>query len=329
MSDEEPTMPGVHDEVALPHFEDRLEQALGGLHDERGRTGGGRTAHRHRRWSLRLAGTVAAAAAAAVALGTVGGVGPSSTGERGIDSTASTGAPERPVVSLEAEVASTMRRIYADSVVHTTSTRPAYLRSEDWTDYVTGAHRMRWFNEDGSVKSDTGVVRPADPAEPAFYRTVDHCTRQYTEEVKPISSVEILRDNADWWLDVLDQGGLVEDGTETLDGRELVRFRFDPQLPATYSDEDRDGVWESTDPDESPVYTGNQRILVDPDTYELVRMVTEDELDGGQFIEDYEFLDRTPETAALATIPIPPGYTEVGPEGALDVDGTPTTPVAC
>jgi hypothetical protein len=205
----------VHDEVALPHFEDRLEQALGMLHDKRGRTSARRTAHRHWRWSLRLAGAVAAAAAA-VALGTVGGVGPSSTGTTGTDSA---GGPERPVVSIEAEVASTMRRIYADSVVHTTTTRPAYLRSEDWTDYVTGAHRMRWFNEDGSVKSDFGVVRPADPAEPAFYRSVDHCTRQYTEEVKPISSVEILRDNADWWLDVLDRGGLVEDGTEAVGGR--------------------------------------------------------------------------------------------------------------
>jgi hypothetical protein len=115
-----------------------------------------------------------------------------------------------------------------------------------------------------------------------------------------VGSVEFIRQSVDADM-------LVADGTQVVDGRELLRLRYAP--------------------------TGGERpdttILVDPDTYRPVLQI-----DGPQDITDvngvahhfsrrvtrFEYLPRTAENLALLSPPIPDGFTEVSSEELQQVD---------
>ena len=298
---EEAPMPDTHEELPLPRFEDRLWDGLDALYDERSPRPLPGSPHRRgpRRWPFGLMGA-AAIAAAVVAAGSVASQSP-----RGPD------GHVRADASIRERILTANPRDYGASVRHIVTDRPHYLSSETWTDYTTGATHTRWYRADGSVQYDEGVVRSPEGGELAVFRRVDHCTRRYSDEVQAVSSVEMLRDNADWWRDGIAAGDLLADGAETIDGRKLLRFK-----PSTDSDTP---AGETTQAD--------QWIFIDPHSYEIVRMVSD--LGDGPSVDTYDFLDRTPATAALATVPVPPGYTKIDPEGFLHDGNIPVVPPAC
>jgi hypothetical protein len=96
--------------------------------------------------------------------------------------------------------------------------------------------------------------------------------------------------------DAVAAGELVDDGTEVVDGRELIRL-ISPHVEAG----------------EDIVMT-----LVDPDTYLPVRArgtIRHGGL-GETFSQTYEFLPRTPGNLALINPPIPDGFTRVDPSAS-------------
>ena len=102
------------------------------------------------------------------------------------------------------------------------------------------------------------------------------------------SSTDIDPDALGMLRDDVAAGRLVEDGTEVVEGRELIRLA---------------GI-EGT-------ATAGHVVLVDPDTYLPVR--ARGTLDGRTYRQTYEYLPRTPDTLALLVPPIPEGFIRVDP----------------
>jgi hypothetical protein len=130
------------------------------------------------------------------------------------------------------------------------------------------------FDETGAfVACDPGLPDPPQHA----WRMVDHCQRTWTETTRE------LRKDADigYVQTFLDQGGLVVDGTQNVDGRDLIRIIT----------EDGSGV-----------------TLVDPDTYLPVQSSGEGET------TTYEYLPRTEENLQNLATPVPDGYRRATPE---------------
>jgi RNA polymerase sigma-70 factor (ECF subfamily) len=137
-----------------------------------------------------------------------------------------------------------------------------------------------------AARAAAGPVREAIEAVPSGERDV-HCDQTYSERDIPLLPAH--GDEALSIEGVLDFGtdDLVGDGTETVDGRDLVRLRL-------VSDE-VDHVF-----------------LVDPTTHLPVqeRITTAE----GTTVGRYEYLPRTPANlAAAAAPPVPAGYTQVPP----------------
>jgi len=129
-------------------------------------------------------------------------------------------------------------------------------------------------------------------------RVVDYCRRQYVDHVDTHgASIDIERDALRTVRDQVAAGRLVEDGTEVVDGRELIRLtRIEPADAA------------------------GDVLLVDPDTYLPVR--ARGTLSTGEtFSQTYEYLPRTPENLARLLPPIPDGFTEFVPSG-VEADWT-------
>jgi hypothetical protein len=297
----------IPDELALPHFEDRLWAELADLHRE---GAGGPPPRRPRRGLLAAAGVVAVAGIGTAALALAAG----GDGERESE----TVAGGRPVIDPDATIVYKVMRPVGD---------PSLNIEEEWFDEVTAASRHRVTAADGSLLTDSGwpeppgiderpaahipadasglnlcnpetrsmVVldpetgiedRPCDPAVTPWFpqhevRTVDYCsstyrdaTRDYFREPGPLNYRELVKSH-----------GFTVTGTEVLDGRELLRIEYPPS-----------GVAEA-------------HALVDPDTYEAVQ-----ETVGGGLVPalgqvtTWQRLPRTEENLALLTPPVPDGF---------------------
>ncbi len=308
------------DELALPHFEERLWAELADLHRDGAPRrlpepgAGGGPPRRPRRAALAAAGIVAVAGigAAALVLG-AGGDGDATRSEAV--------AGGRPAIDPDATILHKVVRQMGD---------PTIDAEESWYDEVTAAYRRRMTAADGRVLTDSGwpeppaldqrpdpdltdnlsgiglcnpetrqaidenaQYRPCDPATTPWYpehaqRRVDYCASDYVDETVAYS----LLPGPENVAARVRSGDLVVTGTEALDGRDLLRVEN--------PDGDFDVVW-----------------LVDPDTYETVQTsVSSDALPGLAQVTTYERLPRTAANLALLSPPVPDGFvaaTEAAP----------------
>jgi hypothetical protein len=299
------------DEIPLPRFEERLSKVLLEAHDEHNRrrpAASGPTdarpagalpaevrPRRHARRSL-LAGIGAIAAAAAL----VASVAANQTGsDEPAETKAEQGTETASVPALEASIIAATDEATADSVVHVVQDQVAGYDSESWSDEATGLYRDLLLGDDGAPDYDSGPQTPPSPDQPSpgngaaiAMRTVDHCLRQYVDGTEPSPPA---RNQAQWIRDGLAQGRLVEDGTETVDGRELIRLREVPP--------EDDGM-NYTGPAEDTV------VLVDPDTYRPVSLRRYPDSDA-EYVMTFEYLPRTEQSLALLSPPVPDGFTRV------------------
>jgi hypothetical protein len=302
-----------HDDIPLPRFEDRLSQVLLEAHDEHNRRHRdtseptdprptGRRRGRHVRRSL-LAGIATMAAAAALVAGVA-------TGQYGSDEPRETDAGPRTGTAgddeLAARIIAATDDATADSVVHVAQDNTTSPDDESWYDEATGLRRVLDLDHDGAPDYDYGAPTPPNPDQPPLewdeaipVRTVDHCLRQYAEGTEPgmpsgsgkprgVGEAQRIRDG-------LATGRLVEDGTETDDGRELIRLREVPP---------EDDGFNYTGPAEDTV------VLVDPDTYRPISLRRYPDSDA-EYVQTFEYLPRTEENLALLSPPVPDGFTQV------------------
>lgn len=235
-------------------------------------------------------------------------------------------------MDLTARVLAATERAFADSVVHAVDDRETGPDSETWYDETTSAGRTRDLTPEGAPIVDFGRVTPPAPGDrapelPPFdspetcvpgpcmpedlsdhpveqVRTVCYDVRRYGQGeapmVTPVSEAERIRQ-------MVEADMLVEDGTEVVDERELIRLRAVPTdaLP------DR-GAY-----------------LVDPETYRPVMYrgepseLTDQDGQVHRFsgsVTRFEYLPRTTENLALLSPPVPDGFTEVSSEELQHID---------
>lgn len=256
---------------------------------------------------LGAAALAGAAATVAVSLGTT----PSPSRESRPDAVAAD-----PQAVMEGVLAATEPT--DDAIVHATTTR-ADGSTETWYDELTVADRMRHLNPEGEPLLDSGWPEPPavdEPPHPALsgepvtdfgqcdpgtglsmdeegnlhscdpgsvpsqpfhpYRVVNHCEQHYVD-----TSAPLIRHPGWGYLRMyLETGDIVVDGTEQLDGRELIRLR---------------------NHDSSYVY------LVDPESYFPVQETVTTEGSAPR-VTTYERLPRTAENLALLSPPVPEGF---------------------
>jgi hypothetical protein len=323
------------DEIALPRFEEGLRARLAEAH--RGHTGspagaGDRTPaglhQRRARRSLTL-GVGAIAAATALVVGVV--VQQSGDGDAG-DRTdtgeePAPGTPVPPTSELAPLVIAAIDEAAATSVVHISQDNATYGDGEGWIDETTGAGRLLQYGDDGEPTFDSSETADATV-------TVDHCFSEYAVGVP---SLPVVSGSATQWVqNYLADGWMVEDGTEVVDGRELIRLREVP-----WAERDRDTLgskgevlapaqWDtegSLTPEEEaalsdlrdqveqnafenmPPQTEDDLsvALVDPETYRPVKLIGP----GHGYVQTYEYLPRTAANLALLEAEIPEGFTQV------------------
>jgi hypothetical protein len=208
-----------------------------------------------------------------------------------------------------------------DAIIRSTTTwQTGSGSTERWVDEVTAARRYRYLDAAGEPLLDAGWPEPpaaAEPPDPALggepvaqfgqcdpvtrlsmdeqgqlhpcdpgpvppqpfhaYRAVNYCEQRYADASAPLSP------GPTWgYLRMyLETGDIVVDGTEELDGRELIRLR---------------------NHDSSFVY------LVDPETYLPVQERQTYPAGEAPTVTTYERLPRTAENLALLSPPVPDGF---------------------
>jgi hypothetical protein len=234
---------------------------------------------------------------------------------------------------------------------------------EAWVDEQSGARRDLSHGSDGEPSFDSGRVtaptvddegpppippdaEPFDPSLPTEqHRTVDYCFSEYTEQDQTAIPGHNEADRLGEWLD---EGRLVEDGTETFRGQELIRLVEVPAglAPAPEGARGSDGevlvpvdpetgetlpttttAPPATDPgtgqlDPDELAHAEHVYLVDAETFRPVYVIgypgEEADYSDAMYIETTEYLPRTPENLAKLVAPVPEGFTQVD---ALRGDG--------
>jgi hypothetical protein len=227
------------------------------------------------------------------------------------------------------------------------SSRPG-IDSQTWFDITSGAIRTRSVDEDGATTADFGPAVPPAPGDVApegvdcvssvdgraaevwqivdggitrciregdqlvsdgqpavVMRTLSPCDETYADQEMGFLPVDISQLQV---RDLLEDGWLVADGTEVVEGRELIALRF--EFPDDLSDADV----------QPPVIRMSGPMLyVDPDTY----LPVESRFDGegpGESAVRFEYLPRTEENLRLLSPPVPEGYSEVDEPLGCDLD---------
>ena len=313
------------DEVPAPHFEDRLWDELAALHELQLRQDARRPQAQLNRprwhrpgWRTVGIGMVSLAAAAlAVAALAVRPSGPERDDGVILEPLTPTPTPDAAApnadqpVTLEARIVAATDEAVANSVVHVFQDSTTGFDSEMWTDEQSGAFRSLGLDANGQPSFDSGPatpptldqqappvpsgsasdaasgVDPTSPADPEIPlvtdRTVDYCFSEYTEldagALPASNEAERIRDG-------LESGAYVVDGTEPLDGRDMIRVIQAEDLGEGW-------VW-----------------LVDPETYRPMQLTG---YPGTEFeyVMHFEYLPRTPENLALLSPPIPDGFVQV------------------
>jgi hypothetical protein len=342
----------LRDELPVPHFEDRLWAELAVLHDRQeqleadgagvgpaSRSSGPRRPGLRRPGSRRpgrrtaVVGIASLAAAAVVVTAVVvSGVAHRHGHDIGQSSASST---EAPPVSIESRIIAATDAAVANSVVHVFQDSTAIPDAEGWSDEQSGVTRNLLYDAAGERALDSGRSTPptVDEKAPPFpdmrdgfspddpriphmtLRQVDYCFQRWADTdtwALPAHNV------AGQIRDGLESGDLILDGTETVDGRELIRVinaedlgqDLERQRRKVMDVEGRQvtitipGESESIAAGEVYVY------LVDPDTYRPIQLTGYPGSDD-QYVMHFEYLPRTPENLALLTPPIPEGFVHV------------------
>jgi hypothetical protein len=310
------------DDVALPHFEDRLWDELAELHaHRRTSTSPAAPAALRRRRTRRTRRIVAVAVTGIAAAATlVAGLGVLPGSE-----------PEPAEASLAERIISATEDAVTDSVIHIAQDNAStgVNDQESWIDVTSGWSRALLVHADGTPVFENGQPRPPDPGDRAPMgersqelscpappppppegevitcprpdrdtvddptldtRMVDYCTQTYHDSWQVWTRDE-LYDSPQKIGERLAAGQLARDGTETVDGRELIRLR---------------DVATAELPDDFAI---DQFYLVDPETYRPVQVYGDR---GGpeEFTMTFEYLPRTPENLALLAVQVPDGFTE-------------------
>jgi len=311
-----PDHPDHVEPLPLPHFVAGLWDELAQLHEHR-RTDD-RTAaaaptpieqhhERHRQRGRRSiyvgAGAVAAAVAAVVAVSVAQPNGPSDEVME---------PPSGDAVRLGTTVVAAIEQAETTTIVHEVldMVDPGpedgmfnQTDVESWVDWASPDVdvRQQIRDQDGTLVEELGWQEaPALEGEPSLHRRLDHVDHTVTDECTTTPGGVITASGEEFAAVIHEQlakGDYFEDGTETIDGQELIVIRFGPDA---LGDTGRSGS------DESAIY-------VDPETYLPVRFrIYED----GRLDVDRttEYLPRTPENVALAGLPpVPAGYSRIGP----------------
>lgn len=279
------------DDVQVPHFKERLWADLAELHarrDLQGSTPPVDIVRMRRRGRRSLTAGVAALVAAT--LGVVAVAGGAFDGARGGDGGSA--------ATIERIVAATERAL-GDSVIHVEIGGPESVRGmERWIDETSGSFRTVTRRASGAPAVETGPGPGGASA-----RVVDHCRRQYADDPDVTSEPITGESDPRAVLDALAAGELAEDGTEVVDGRELVRLV---------------GTTGETTGDELAM---TREVLVDPATDRPVmerEWAPDAPADGGYDETVYDYLPRSAENLALVVPAIPDGYTQVAYAAAWD-----------
>lgn len=270
----------MKDEVPVPHFEDNLWRELARAHDQERVDGSTAVVDLGRRPGRRtvLAGVGAIAAAAALIAGIV-----------------ITGPNDAADADLEAKIIAATESALADSIEYEVTDwpdTPAQPDLEAWRDQTTAATRLLAYTEDGERSIDSGPVEAPspddegpDPSKLSLDRVVDYCFEEYAVQEVPIppGATDISSSLAEAVSRHLADGSMHEDGTEVVDGRELIRV---------IEDSAPDAIW-----------------YVDPDTYRPVLGVGAGP--DNTAVTTIEYLPRTPENLAQFSPVIPDGFVEV------------------
>lgn len=303
------------DEVALPDFEDALWSAL---RDEAAAPE--RPAPR-RAWPVAAAVLVVVVLAGAVLLARSG----DESGSTVVGATATSGeettVPEPPVTlpdgavvgepdppapppTEEALSAAEAIRQAADTTIQLTeTTTDGVVTRRFWGDHVSGGTRGVTYRGDGTPKFELGLAEPPPPTgalvDP-LVRSVDHCFDEWSEGAGPIVGGALLGH-----ADLLEEGRLVVDGPEVVDGRTLLgthhvvlSWQVDPEtgepIGHRWVDDDLPGG-----------------LYLDPDTLLPALEVSSLGYPDGERTT-FTYLDRSdPASRATLVAPVPDGSTRV------------------
>lgn len=282
------------DELEVPHFKEALWNELAELHGEHRRPSrhardvSDELIRRRARRSVRIAaiGTAAAMVLIVVALAA---------------QLVGTDSADRETVLVERIAAATDEAL-AESIVHRVDEQAApdgaRRMIEIWHDETTGIARILDRDHLGNPVTDVGPLTGPTIDSPSYsgQRVVDYCTQRYLEIPDTGEANTNLGAGVVDVRDLLADGELIEDGTEMVDGRELIRVRGT----------DSEG--------------GDYVLLVDPDTYRVVGQRGTFST-GETYGTDYEYLPRTAASLGLLHPPIPDRFTPADPSDlALETD---------
>ncbi len=347
------------DDVPVPGFEDRLWSELARVHSDTQRLPDASDPaapaeaplRRRARRSL-LAGIGAAAAAATVVAAVAITRSNDDPAHRAGDQTETTppddatpggepGTPAEPgpgpdSTSIEAKIIAATDAAIADSVVHEYQdavNSPG--AGETWTDEQSGRMRFLQLSATGAPVFDTGPATAPGPddvgpeippdAHPGsrswpteLTRSVDYCFGEYVDYqrgmVPATNGAQRLRDQ-------LARELTLTDGTQIVDGRELIRVFAAIELteemvrdPETWTPPPE--LEMELAPGGGAVIDKNHVILVDPTTYQPVMTVGNpgegaEFVSGAESVTRFEYLPRTPENLALLSPPVPDGFVQI------------------
>lgn len=247
------------------------------------------------------------------------------------------------MVSLEARIVAATDEALADSVVHTVQDSTTGSDSEMWSDEQSGVFRSLSLDESGAPAFDTGPASPpgiddvgppptppdAPPFDPSLpsglHRQVDHCFSEYREYEETLLPA---RNEAQLVREGLENGTMREDGTQVVEGRDLIRIvRLLPGSDVTGSAADGSEPPTTTFPAKPPTTTTlpaehegvedddemivdtDHTTLVDPTTYRPV-MVLGYPGQEAEYVMTIEYLPRTAENLAELSPPVPDGFVQ-------------------
>jgi hypothetical protein len=241
-------------------------------------------------------------------------------------------------MSLAAQITAATEEASANSLIHKVTDNhdndgTPIGDEEQWTDEQSGAMRSLHYDADGQPSFDTGrAVAPAvdDPGPPPIppgatpfdpslpqerIRQVDHCFAEYREYDQTAIPG---RNEAEQIGEQLANGGLVEDGTEVMDGRELIRLVEVPPPPGPRQGRPAPTGSPTTDPpatttpDPDTFEFVEHIYLVDAETFRPVHIIgypgDAADYSDAMYVATIDYLPRTPENLALLAAPAPDGF---------------------
>jgi hypothetical protein len=318
MTTDTDSTPAAPDEIALPGFEDALWAALRAEHAEHAGGPASSTAtadavevheptpivvpvdatgRRHR--ALRRVLAAAAAVAVLAGIGVVVATG----GEDGDGTTVAGPSTEStPEPTLEEQISAAMLAADAEGLIErSVGSGPRMPTYTEVLDPRSRALRQVWYGADGRVLAEQGAgsLTPTDPDTGDLGGgVVDHCARTFTPGWGMSTNTTLQSVGSD-----MERGIWAVDGTEVVDGRELIRLRTWTDADMPMPDPDT-GMWARPTPAD-----WNQRLAVYVDPDSLLPVLTRHGIGEPDEIRvEHTFLPRTEANLAETVVTVPEGY---------------------